>query len=108
MNNIQITFVIGIDTPPPPNLVRVWTHNLLLYTSGLDTCLLFQPPLENKLLSSWQGETTEFGGTSNYTCATDNIFFEHDKELEAYDVYCQTDGSFTEPDEWPRCLASKI
>lgn len=29
------------------------------------------------------------------------------KELKAFDVYCQADGTFLEPVEWPKCVASK-
>ena len=32
---------------------------------------------------------------------------EYPQELEAYDVLCLEDGTFQEPKEWPRCLASK-
>ena len=36
------------------------------------------------------------------------MFFEHDKEATIYEIVCQEDGSFKQPDEWPRCVASKL
>ena len=36
------------------------------------------------------------------------VFFEHDKEATIYEIVCQEDGSFKQPDEWPRCVASKL
>ena len=28
------------------------------------------------------------------------------KDLKAYDVFCQNDGTFLEPEIWPKCVAS--
>ncbi len=36
------------------------------------------------------------------------VFFEHDKGVVIYEIVCQEDGSFKQPDVWPRCLASKL
>ena len=67
---------------------------------------MFQAPVENNIVSNWRGEVTQFGGTTNYSCSSDTIFFEHDRELEFYEIECKPDGSFKEPEEWPRCVAS--
>ena len=28
------------------------------------------------------------------------------KDLKAYDILCQNDGSFLEPERWPKCVSS--
>ena len=36
------------------------------------------------------------------------VFFEHDINAIAYEIECLETGYFQEPDEWPRCIGSKL
>ena len=56
---------------------------------------------------SWDGEPVSFGSAVNYTCYQGR-FFEEDRLQEMYKVECLDDGSYDEPEVWPKCLSSRI
>ena len=43
---------------------------------------------------------------STYECKTAQLFFEHDRELQGFELDCLEDGSFDEPDAWFKCVSS--
>lgn len=61
--------------------------------------------MESNLGSNYDGEPVEFFNTSSYSCVSDDVFFESDREQEFWNLTCLDDGSWEVPD-WPRCLPS--
>ena len=49
------------------------------------------------------GETTPFGEGANYTCK-EGLFFEDDHNMTHFSLECFANGTFEEPEAWPRCL----
>lgn len=68
------------------------------------------PPLspDSTVLPEWDGEPVAFGETVSYSCAHSGLFFFDDRDLGTMDLAtCNSDGTWTEPDPWPRCAPSK-
>ena len=69
---------------------------------------LFQPPSDTQLVFEWDESPIEFGNNVSYRCASEDTYFEWDKEMEEYNVTCLEGGSFDAPDIWPVCVACKL
>jgi hypothetical protein len=66
-----------------------------------------QPPAGTNLASAYTtGELVEFGGNTSYSCSSDDVFFEAEREREEWNITCQEGGAWTEPGVWPRCIHS--
>ena len=65
------------------------------------------PPPESQLKLIWSGAPVEFGQNVSYQCQEEGLYFEAERELEAVKVTCLTDGSWAEPQVWPRCINCK-
>ncbi len=84
----------------------------------LDPCTwhaCIDPPLPSGLglRHLWDGENpVEFGDTVKYKCARDNLWFEHNRDFESFELKCLNDGSFEDEDkpddEWLNCVPSKL
>ena len=64
------------------------------------------PPPESGMVSNYDGVPIEFFNTSSYSCASDDTYFEHDRDAEDWNITCKEDGSWELPVEWPVCIAS--
>ena len=64
----------------------------------------FKPPEGTKLVSDWGGEPIEFFDNSSYSCASQDLYFEMDREKVAWNMTCLDDGSWDVPEIWPVCL----
>ena len=64
------------------------------------------PPPESLMVSNYDGVPIEFFNTSSYGCASDDTYFEHDRDAEDWNITCKEDGSWELPVEWPVCIAS--
>ena len=73
----------------------------------LDDCEWIQcidPPLPEgmNLKSDFDGITSyEFGSNATYTCASQDLYFEDDKEMESFTVECLVGGRWKIPNKWP-------
>ena len=47
----------------------------------------------------------EFHDNTSYSCSSDKVFFEEDRDMGEWNLTCLEDGSWEEP-VWPVCLAS--
>ena len=79
----------------------------------MDPCTWHQcidPPVPEgqNLKHLWDGVPKEFGENVRYECKTAQLFFEHDRELQGFELDCLEDGSFDEPDAWFKCVSSKL
>ena len=58
---------------------------------------------------TWDGVTPyEFYTNATYVCDSDEVFFEHDRNLESFSVMCTDSGRWSLPREWPRCVESEL
>ena len=57
------------------------------------------------MILNYDGVPVEFYNTTSYSCYSDELFFESDRDKEFWNLTCLDDGSFEEP-VWPRCLPS--
>ena len=92
---------------------------------SLNACVWVQcidppsPPAETDLVSTWDGEpgttaratlttllscAVEFHDNATYTCASEDLFFEWEREMVGYNVTCQEDGGWAGPETWPVCV----
>ena len=65
---------------------------------------LVQPPEGTNLVSDWGGEPIEFFDNSSYSCASQDLYFEMDRDKIAWNMTCLDDGSWDVPEIWPVCL----
>ena len=70
------------------------------------------PPLpEGKgLKHDWNPAVpVEFGDTVFYSCARENLYFEHDRDFAGFTLKCEDDGSFEDmaDEDWLKCVPSK-
>ena len=65
------------------------------------------PPPETQLKLVWSGDPVEFLHNVSYQCQEEGLYFEAEREMEAVNVTCLTDGSWAEPAVWPRCIRCK-
>ena len=65
-----------------------------------------QPPTNTLLKSNWDGLPITFNSTTGYSCMSDDLFFEIDRDLTSWNLTCYSNGSVTEPPSWPNCLPS--
>ena len=79
----------------------------------MDPCVWHQcidPPLPPNLglKHLWDGVPIEFGEAVTYKCARDNLWFEHDRSFESFEVKCTDDGSFEDmaDEDWLNCVPS--
>ena len=72
-------------------------------------CINPPTPEGRGLKNLWDSKPVEFGETVTYKCARSNLYFEHDREFESFEIECLDDGSFDVPDddEWFKCISSK-
>ena len=83
-------------------------------TDQLDPCVWVQcinppaPPEDTRLALLWEGQPVHFQDNVSYTCHSDNLYFELDKEMVEYNVSCLEDGTWDAPEVWPVCLNCKI
>ena len=68
----------------------------------------FQPPDGTNLVSNWEGEPVEFFDNSSYSCASQDFYFEMDRDKVSWNLTCLDDGSWDVPLAWPVCLECKI
>ena len=57
------------------------------------------------MVSNYDGTPVDFYNTSSYSCDTDTVYFESDRDQDLWNLTCLDDGSWEEP-IWPRCLES--
>ena len=90
------------------NWNQTWT-----LTDQLDDCVWVQclyppdPPPEAQLVSTWSGDPVEFYGNVSYVCASEDLYFEWDRDLPEYNISCLPGGSWDEPLVWPVCYNCK-
>ena len=65
---------------------------------------MLQPPTDALLVNTWAGDPIEFHNNVSYVCESEDIFFEWDQDMPEFNVTCENDGSWNEPDIWPVCL----
>ena len=53
-----------------------------------------------------QGDTIPFGDSFHYECPP-GYFFDEDRDIPHVSVVCLTNGSFSEPVEWKKCVDEK-
>ena len=86
------------------NWNQTWTM-----TDQLDDCVWVQclyppdPPLEAQVVSTWTGDPVEFHDNVSYVCASEDLYFEEDRDMQEYNISCMPGGSWDEPLEWPVC-----
>ena len=91
------------------NWNQTWT-----LTDQLDDCVWVQclyppdPPPEAQLMSTWSEDPVEFYGNVSYVCASEDLYFEWDREMPEYNISCLPGGSWDEPLEWPVCFDCKL
>ena len=91
------------------NWNQTWT-----LTDQLDECIWVQclyppdPPPEAQVISTWSGDPVEFYANVSYVCASEDLYFEWDREMTEYNVSCLPGGSWDEPLEWPVCFDCKL
>ena len=68
-----------------------------------------QPPPASLLLSTWDGDPVEFFENVSYVCQEEEFYFEWDRNIPEFNVSCQPDGSWPQPqpEEWPVCVSCK-
>ena len=49
----------------------------------------FQPPDEHNLVANWSGSPVEFYDNVSYSCNSNYVFFEHDREAIGFNISCQ-------------------
>ena len=54
---------------------------------------------------NYDGVPVEFHNTTSYSCNSDDVYLEHDRDEEYWNLTCNDDGSWEEP-MWPECLHS--
>ena len=90
------------------NWNQTWT-----LTDQLDDCVWVQclyppdPPPEAQLMSTWSGDPVEFHANVSYVCASEDLYFEWDRDMPEYNISCLPGGSWDEPLEWPVCFDCK-
>ncbi len=85
---------------------QTWNYNYA------DTCVwvacMYPPvPDDRGLAVEWDGEPVDFYANITYTCASNNLFFEDDRDKEGFKIMCEDNGYFDTPyldEEWPRCV----
>ncbi len=91
------------------NWNQTWT-----LTDQLDDCVWVQclyppdPPPEAQLMSTWSGDPVEFHANVSYVCASEDLYFEWDRDMPEYNISCLPGGSWDEPLEWPVCYNCKL
>ena len=91
------------------NWNQTWT-----LTDQLDDCVWVQclyppdPPPEAQLVSTWSGDPVEFHANVSYVCASEDLYFEWDRDMPEYNISCLPGGSWDEPLEWPVCFNCKL
>ena len=77
----------------------------------VDPCVWRQcidPPLPPglNLRSLWASDPVpvEFGETARYECEFAGLWFEEDRDMTGFELECLPDGTFDEPDPWPKCV----
>ena len=86
------------------NWNQTWTM-----TDQLDDCVWVQclyppdPPLGAQVVSTWAGDPVEFHDNVSYVCASEDLYFEADRDMTEYNISCMPGGSWDEPLEWPVC-----
>ena len=94
------------------NMTCNWNTTWTLRDS-LDECVWTQclyppePPELSLLTSTWSGQPVEFHENVSYVCQEEETYFQWDRDQLEFNVTCQPDGSWPEPEEWPVCLSCK-
>ena len=94
------------------NMTCNWNTTWTLRDS-LDECVWTQclyppePPELSLLTSTWSGQPVEFQENVSYVCQEEETYFQWDRDQLEFNVTCQPDGSWPEPEEWPVCLSCK-
>jgi hypothetical protein len=65
----------------------------------------FKSPEGTNLVSDWDEEPVEFFDNSSYSCASQDLYFEMDRDKVAWNMTCLDDGSWDVPATWPVCLS---
>ena len=92
-------------------ITRSWWNKT--FHLQLDDCEWIQcidPPLPEgmNLKSDFDGSSPyEFGDNATYTCASQGLYFEEDKDMESFSVDCLVGGRWKVPISWPKCVASE-
>ena len=102
------------------------THPIQTAECGWDGLWHLDPPVNSMMNCTWvacanppfpegttylvrnysQEETIQFGDSFNYTCPPGH-FFDEDRDISHISATCLTNGSFSEPVEWKRCVDEK-
>ena len=84
--------------PYPPSMTN-------LERNYMDTEIKVTHDLEDNLFM-YKRVLFQFGDTFNYTCPP-GYFFDEDRSLPHISVKCHDNGSFSEPEEWKKCVDEK-
>ena len=79
----------------------------------LDQCVWTQclyppdPPEGHLLVSTWSGDPVDFHDNVTYVCEEEDLYFQWDRNQLEFNVTCQPDGSWPQPELWPTCLSCR-
>jgi hypothetical protein len=64
------------------------------------------PPHSHLKIGGGQNQFN-FNENVTYVCET-GYYFQHDKDLETFDVLCLPGGTFAAPNSWPACRTGSL
>ena len=102
------------------------THPSQTASCGWDELWHLSPPANSTMNCTWvacanppipeettdlvrnyrEGDTIQFGDSFDYTCPP-GYFFDDDRHIPHISATCLTNGSFSEPVEWLKCIDEK-
>ena len=92
------------------NIIANLNNNLELQIDECEWIQCVDPPLPAgmNLKNDFDGITPyEFGQNATYTCASQDMYFEEDKNMESFTVECLIGGRWIYPNPSPKCVQSK-
>ena len=60
------------------------------------------------MMHMYNGTPVEFDATIGYTCASKDLYFEHDRDLQVWHLECKDGGFWDVPSIWPKCVPSML
>ena len=59
------------------------------------------------MVQNYNGTPVEFGHSVEFYCASSDLYFEHERDLQKWKLKCMPGGIWDVPQIWPRCVTSK-
>jgi len=59
------------------------------------------------MVQNYNGTPIDFGHSVEFYCASSDLYYEHDRDLQTWKLNCMPGGMWDVPQVWPRCVKSK-